>query len=150
MTDNQPDKGRYDWEDGDVIIEPGKRARPLMRAVAEVVVNEEKARAAADLELAGDLAQLRERLDTIAKTTVLPERGEKGEPGLVGPPGEKGDRGEPGRDANLMVPPELADRVASAVRVLHEAPPLIEPASATAKVIRIERDGNGALVPVYE
>ena len=95
------------------------------------------------------LRAMHERIKAVEART--PERGEKGETGLIGPPGEKGDKGDAGRDADMMVPPELADQVASAVRVLHEAPPIVElSAPATAKVIRIERDGNGALVPVYE
>jgi hypothetical protein len=27
VTDKQPDKGRYDWEDGDVVVEGGKPPR---------------------------------------------------------------------------------------------------------------------------
>jgi hypothetical protein len=67
--------------------------RTLMRAVAEVVIGEEKARAAADQEIAADLARLREQLDQHGRT---------------------------------MVPPDLAEQLAGAVRMLHEAPPVPE------------------------
>jgi hypothetical protein len=53
-----------------------------------------------------------------------------------------------------MVPPELAEQVATAVRLLHESPPLTERkeiARASApKLARIERDDEGNFVPVYE
>jgi len=45
----------------------------LMRAVAEVVINEEKARAAADRELAAEVALLRERIDASDRIMVPPE-----------------------------------------------------------------------------
>jgi hypothetical protein len=51
------------------------------------------------------------------------------------------------------VPPELAAQVASAVRLLHESPPIAqrsEPPQPLPKVTRIERDENGNFVPVYE
>lgn len=51
------------------------------------------------------------------------------------------------------VPPELAAQVASAVRLLHESPPITqrsEPPRPLPKVARIEHDENGNLVPVYE
>ena len=51
------------------------------------------------------------------------------------------------------VSPELAAQVASAVRLLHESPPLAqrsEPPRPPPKVTRIERDDDGNLVPVYE
>jgi hypothetical protein len=49
------------------------------------------------------------------------------------------------------VPPELAEQVASAVRLLHESP-TIERSEAprSAKVTRIERDADGNFVPVYD
>jgi len=84
--------------------------KALMRAVAEVVVGEEKAREAADRELAADLARLRERLDDydtiitvkVAAATMhlrsgvdgLP--GPQGEPGPAGPQGPAGEPGAPG------------------------------------------------------
>jgi hypothetical protein len=81
--------------------------RALMRAVAEVVVTEEKARAAADRELAADLARLRERFDDIEKiielrvaaATAHLKNGADGLPGPAGepgPPGPQGLQGEPG------------------------------------------------------
>lgn len=51
-----------------------------------------------------------------------------------------------------MLPPALAAEVAHAVRTLHEAPLVVErsePASAP-KVVRIERDADGNLVPIYD
>jgi hypothetical protein len=51
------------------------------------------------------------------------------------------------------LPPELAAQVASAVRLLHESPPIAqrsEPSRPSPKVARIERDENGNFVPVYE
>ena len=51
------------------------------------------------------------------------------------------------------LPPELAEQVASAVRLLHESP-VIEPhmprAAAPARVARIERDEDGNFVPIYD
>ena len=60
--------------------------------------------------------------------------------------------------AKTAMPAELAEQVASAVRMLHESPPL---AAASDKdpiavkwplprISRIERDENGALVPIYD
>jgi len=52
----------------------------------------------------------------------------------------------------IVVPAELATRLAAAVRTLHEAPPIVEPVDAPPppqRVIRIERDGAGNLVPIY-
>jgi len=49
-----------------------------------------------------------------------------------------------------MLPPELAAEVALAMRALHEAPQLIEHHAAPPKVVRIERDAEGNLVPVYD
>jgi len=49
----------------------------------------------------------------------------------------------------MLVPPDLAVEVARAVRALHEAP-LVERNDAPQKVVRIDRDDNGNLVPVYE
>jgi hypothetical protein len=48
------------------------------------------------------------------------------------------------------VPPELAEQIASAVRLLHESPVIAEPRPASAKVTRIERDADGNFVPVYD
>jgi hypothetical protein len=52
-----------------------------------------------------------------------------------------------------VLPPELAEQVASAVRLLHESPP-IEPrkeasAPPMSRVSRIERDEDGNFIPIY-
>ena len=98
---------------------PAQPDRALMRAVADVVINEEKARIAADRELAAEMARLRDRFDeygTIIELKVAAATahlrngvdgapgpaGEPGPPGPAGPqgpagaPGERGERGEPG------------------------------------------------------
>ena len=53
---------------------------------------------------------------------------------------------------DTILPPELAAEVSRAVRALHEAPDIVEPSSSPAqsKVIRIERDTAGNLVPIYD
>ena len=48
------------------------------------------------------------------------------------------------------VPPELAEQIASAVRMLHESPAIQREASRPTKVTRIERDADGNFVPVYD
>jgi hypothetical protein len=94
--------------------------RALMRAVAEVVVTEERARVAADRELAADLSLARERIDdygNVIETRFLAlehcmrdavavhvhnlglkdgAAGPPGEPGPAGPPGDSGPAGPPG------------------------------------------------------
>lgn len=53
----------------------------------------------------------------------------------------------------FKVPPELAKQIASAVRMLHESPPIeerSEPSPSPPKVTRIERDEQGNFVPVYD
>jgi hypothetical protein len=80
--------------------------RALMRAVAEVVVAEEKARAAADMVIAADMARLRERIDEygtiielkVAAATAHLRNGVDGAPGPAGPPGEPGPAGPPGAE----------------------------------------------------
>ena len=53
--------------------------------------------------------------------------------------------------AATAVPPELAEQIASAVRLLHESPALERSAASwPAKVTRIERDEDGNFVPVYD
>jgi len=51
------------------------------------------------------------------------------------------------------LPPELAQEVARAVRLLHESPPLEQRAmpqsSLPPRIARIERDEQGNLVPIY-
>lgn len=80
---------------------------------------------------------------------------EKGAAGEQGPQGEAGPSGPPGPmgETNIMLPPEVAEQVASAVRLLHESP-LLEgraaPQPSSPKVARIERDEQGNFVPVYE
>jgi hypothetical protein len=51
-----------------------------------------------------------------------------------------------------MVPPELAAQVASAVRMLHEAPALEQRdvPRIPLRVARIERDEDGNFVPIYD
>jgi hypothetical protein len=53
-----------------------------------------------------------------------------------------------------VLPPELAEQVASAVRLLHESPPLEQRNNALpappARVARIERDEDGNFVPIYD
>jgi hypothetical protein len=56
--------------------------------------------------------------------------------------------------AKITLPPELAEQVASAVRLLHESPPLEQrkevPQTSPSRVVRIERDEQGNLVPIYD
>jgi hypothetical protein len=85
---------------------PAQPDRALMRAVAEVVIAEEKARAAADQVLAADMARLRERIDEygtiielkVAAATAHLRNGVDGQPGPAGPAGEPGPAGPPGAD----------------------------------------------------
>lgn len=52
-----------------------------------------------------------------------------------------------------MVPPELAEQVALALRILHESPEIEEckeTPRSSAKVTRIVRDEEGNFVPVYD
>lgn len=50
------------------------------------------------------------------------------------------------------LPPELAEQVASAVRLLHESPARerAAPQPTSPKVARIERDEEGNFVPIYD
>lgn len=50
-----------------------------------------------------------------------------------------------------VVSPDLAEQVASMVRLLHESPPIVERTipPVTPRVRRIERDDDGNLVPIY-
>ena len=73
------------------------------------------------------------------------EKGADGSPGPEGPPGPKGDSGE-----LAMLPPELAEQIASAVRMLHESPDIQRSEAPRPKVTRIERDADGNFVPVYD
>jgi hypothetical protein len=51
-----------------------------------------------------------------------------------------------------ILPPELAAEVAAAVRALHEAPQIVAASAQPVqnKVVRIERDDSGNLVPIYD
>jgi hypothetical protein len=88
-----------------------------MRAVAEVVVNEEKLRAAADRELAVEIERLRELIDALDNNSVPPEiaaqlksitealaepmpEPAQAQPAerVIGPPGPKGADGANGVD----------------------------------------------------
>lgn len=48
-----------------------------------------------------------------------------------------------------IMPPELAAEVARAVRMLHEAPLSVDQSATSSRIIRIERDPDGNLLPVY-
>lgn len=79
------------------------------------------------------------------------EPGPKGDNGEPGPPGPKGDAG----DLNVLVTPELAEQIKQAIHLLHESPPIIERDDRAVvkpppRVLRIERDDDGNLVPIYE
>jgi hypothetical protein len=53
----------------------------------------------------------------------------------------------------MIVAPEIAEQVASAVRLLHESPEISErsePPPAPPKVTAIKRDEAGNFVPVYD
>ena len=107
---------------------------PIMRAVAEVVVNEEKARVAADRELAAELERLRELIDAIESNIVPPELAEQlksitaalAEPmpePQQAPPAERviGPPGEPGRPAATVSTAAMVS-TASASRVTKARP----------------------------
>jgi hypothetical protein len=82
------------------------------------------------------------------------EKGDAGPPGPEGPPGSQGLQGPKGDCAELSsatLPSELAEQVAGAARLLHELPVLVALGKAApARIVRIERDENGALVPIYD
>jgi hypothetical protein len=106
------------------------------------------------LQLQADAAELRSSLTQYVEAIAAKlTNGADGAPGPAGQPGEKGDTGPPGEngengDATLL-PSELAGQVATAARLLHELPPIGERASS-GRVLRIERDEHGALVPIYD
>jgi collagen triple helix repeat protein len=76
----------------------------LMHALAEVMISEERARSAADREIAADLVRLRERIDDVgviidlkvAAATSHLKNGKDGKDGIAGSVGEKGEKGEKG------------------------------------------------------
>jgi hypothetical protein len=89
----------------------------------------------------------------IAELEARPiEKGDAGEKGADGLPGPQGDSGE-----LAMLPPDLAEQIKSAIRLLHESPPIVKrddhPVprwSSPPRVSRIERDADGNLVPIYD
>jgi len=65
---------------------------------------------------------------------------------------EEAEADEAVDEKTMMAPTDLALKVASVVRLLHEPPPIAQRAVALSplpRVIRIERDDDGSLVPVY-
>jgi hypothetical protein len=111
--------------------------------------------AATILQLRAEAAELRSTLTQ--QVEAIAAKLKDGADGAPGPPGEKGDAGPAGEkgengDATLL-PPELAEQVASAARLLHELPPIASERSGrmpSGRVLRIERDEHGALVPIYD
>jgi hypothetical protein len=58
-----------------------------------------------------------------------------------------------GLDRHVELPPALAEQTATAMRLLQELPPIMPSEKTVAlppRVLRIERDEQGALVPIYE
>jgi len=53
---------------------------------------------------------------------------------------------------SMIVPPELAEQIASAVRLLHENSPPVQQHTETpnAKILSVKRDDEGNFVPVYD
>lgn len=48
----------------------------------------------------------------------------------------------------IVMPPELAEQVASAVRLLAQSPPMVP--APRGRVARIERDEHGNFIPIYD
>jgi hypothetical protein len=87
--------------------------RALLRAVAEIIVAEEKNRAAALGEVTAELVRLKELIDEYGNVIRQPgpvgERGLDGTPGRDGSPGadgQPGAQGEPGQDGQRGLPGE--------------------------------------------
>lgn len=78
--------------------------RALLRAVAEIIVGEEKSRAAALGEVTAELTRLRELIDDYGN--VIRQPGPAGERGLDGAAGRDGVDGVPGRDGSCGLPGE--------------------------------------------
>jgi len=87
---------------------PAQPDRVLMRAVADVVVTEEKARVAADQELAAELARLCEQIKKHGEVTPIEQ---------------------------TFVPPELAEQIMAVARMLEEPTPIREIAPPVERVI---------------
>jgi Collagen triple helix repeat (20 copies) len=95
--------------------------RALLRAVAEVVIEEERARAAADREIAADLKRLRDRIEEygtiidlkVAAATAHLKDGKDGTAGLPGPAGDPGVPGERGPEGPAGPPGESGERGAT-------------------------------------
>jgi hypothetical protein len=109
-----------------------QRERSLIEAQAQATIAEVRAGVAE--KLAAFERQVADRLAMVRD----------GEPGPAGPPGPPGEKG----DATLL-PSELAEQVASAARQLHELSP-IGGRAPSGRVMRIERDEKGTLVPIYD
>jgi len=136
------DLERAQWQRHRELVE-AQNAATILQLRAEAA----EWRAGADARLQ---AVLQEALEEVLAIAAKLKDGADGAPG---PPGEKGDAGPAGEkgengDATLL-PPELAEQVASAARLLHELPP-IPKATSSGRVLRIERDEHGALVPIYD
>jgi hypothetical protein len=52
--------------------------------------------------------------------------------------------------AATAVPPDLAEQIASAVRMLHESPALERSEAPRPRITSIGRDADGNFVPVYD
>jgi len=119
-----------------------RRERELIQSQASTVIAESRL----------DFLTLKAELTRLVEVRLAELRdgrdGEPGAPGDQGPPGTPGVQGENG--AAALLPPGLAAEVASAARLLHELPPIVSRETPAGRVTRIERDDNGALVPIYE
>ena len=141
--------------------------RALMRAIADVVTTEEKARAAADREFAADLARAREQIDEYgnvieAKFLGLEDRmrsvvadhvaslglkdgaaGPPGAPGPAGPPGNHGPVGPPGPVGEVIKgdPGERGERGEAGPRGLFRAR-TFEPGRVTYEGDLVFHDGS--------
>jgi len=122
-----------------------QRERMLIEAQAQATV----------AELRAGIAELRaealRKVEDVLSGVRPPERGEAGP---VGPPGPAGARGEPGEPAHL--PPELAEQVRDAIRLLYAPTPFPALTAAQSgngimqRPSRIERDDSGGYSLVYD
>jgi hypothetical protein len=82
--------------------------------------------------------------------------GRDGAPGRDGEPGPPGKRGEPGPAAeSVQLPPELAEQVRDAIRLLYAPTPFPALTAQSGNGIvqrpsRIERDGRGGYSVIYD